>query len=289
MHVQPIADAATHSRDLVESLARELSEDELELPSFPDAAEKVRRTLEDPDCSGPRLVRAIGADPALAGQIVRLANSAANRPGPVRITTLVCAVARIGQDAIRSTAVSMAMRQLASAASMPALRAPLGRVWKHSIQVAALSHTLAKRAQHLRPDEAMLAGLVHDIGKLYVLRRAADHHAPCADERALDELVDAWHVGIGRAIVDAWGFPEAVGVAVDEHEELERDPGRDAELADVVLVANLLARHESGEVPAPDWQRVPALGKLALTSSNHAEVLHRSAAEIRAIVDALKG
>ena len=289
MNAQPVADLSTRSRDLVESLARELSEDELELPSFPDAAERVRRTLEDPRCSGPRLVRAIGADPVLAGQIVRLANSAAYRCGPVRITTLVCAIARLGHDTIRSTAVSLAMRQLAGAAARPALRAPLGRLWKHSVQVAALSHTLAKRVPHLRPDEAMLAGLVHDIGKLYILRRAADHGAQCAGDAALDELVDAWHVGIGRAIVDAWGFPDAVGVAVDEHEEIERDPGPDADVADVVLVANLLARHAAGEIASLDWQRVPALGKLGLMPGNTGEVLQRSAAEIRSIVDALEG
>jgi len=278
-----------NGHEIVQNLARELSEDDLELPSFPDAAEKVRRCLEDPGCSAPVLMRVIGADPVLTGQIVRLASSAAYNPRGVPINTLVGAIARIGHDAIRSTAASMAMRQLASAASTPAIKAPLGRLWKHSVQVAALSHTLAKRAPGLRPDEAMLAGLVHDIGKLYVLKRAAGHPELAACETLRDQLVDDWHCGVGRAIVDAWGFPEAVGVAVDEHEETDRDPGKEADIADVVLVANLLARQSSGEIPVPDWADIPALAKLALTPANYGTVLEESASQIRSIVDALRG
>ena len=91
------------------------------------------------------------------------------------------------------------------------------------MQVAAVAYTLAKRVPGLDHDEAMLAGLVHDIGELYILKRAAEQPELLADTDALAELVADWHTGVGHAIVEAWGFPEPVATAVSEHEDLERD------------------------------------------------------------------
>lgn len=269
----------------VEHLARELSGDQLELPSFPDAAERVRRALDDPDCAADRLAKIIGTDAGLTGQIVRMANSSAYNARGTQISSLQVAIGRLGQDTIRSAAVAMAMRQLAHASATPALKEPLGRFWKHSVQVAAVAYTLATRVPHINQDEAMLAGLVHDIGELYILKRAAEQPELLADAFALSELIEHWHTGIGHAIVEAWGFPESVVKAVSEHEELERDIG---DVASSVLVANLLAKREAGELQEMDWEQVPAFGKLGLTLENRDEVLRASRDEIQSIVGALK-
>jgi len=273
----------------VENLAQELTHGDLELPAFPDAAERIRRALDDPDCAPARLARVVGADAGLAAQIMRMANSALYNARGFEITNLQVAIGRLGQDALRSAATAMAMRQLAHAAATPALKQPLGRLWKHSMQVAAVAFTLAKRQPHLNRDEAMLAGLVHDIGELYILKRAAEEPGLLEDKPVLDELIENWHTGVGRAIVDAWGFPESVVTAVDEHEELGRDPGSTSDLTSAVMVANLIAKLEAGEITEVDWQEIPAFTRLGLDEQTLATVLQESAEEIRSMIESLKG
>ncbi len=278
---------AMSGMEFVENLAQELTTGQLELPAFPDAAERVRRALDDPDCGADRLARVIGTDAGLAAHIMRMANAAAYNARGFEITSLRVAIGRLGHDTIRSAAVATAMRQLAQASATPALKEPLGRLWKHSVQVAAVAYTLAKRVPGLDQDEAMLAGLVHDIGELYILKRAAEQPELLADTAAVSELVANWHTGVGQAIVEAWGFPEPVVKAVDEHEDLERDV-TPADAATAVLVANLFAKVEAGEIETPDWEQIPSFARLGLSAETCEEVLRESAGEIRSIVDALK-
>ncbi len=274
----------------VEQLGRELSQGDLELPSFPEAAERVRRTLDDPNCSPAMITRVIASDPVLAANIVRMANSATyNRIGS-EINSLQVAVGRLGHDTVRSVATAAALRQLTSIAATPGLKAPLKDLWRHSVQVAAVAYTLAKRLpDYLCEDEVMLAGLVHDIGKLYILQRAAALSDGACDPLTLSELLDHWHTGVGRAIVEAWGFSDSVTMAVDEHEEIGRDYTGPADVTSAVLVANLIAKSEAGEIDAVDWRRVPSFTKLNLTPESYQVVRRESAAEIKSIVDALKG
>jgi len=275
--------------EFVANLGNELSRGELELPSFPDVAERTRRALDDPDCSSKTLSLVIGADAALAARVIRMANSAAYNPTGSSITDLRAAIGRLGQETIRTTAVAHAVRQLSGATELKALREPLSKLWKHSVQVAAISHVLAKRHSYLNADEALLAGLVHDIGKLYILKCAAARPKLFENPTVLDELVQEWHTGVGRAIVEAWGFSEAVTNATDEHEVYSHCPKDGPDLTCIVLVANLLAKREMNELESVDFDQIPAFRRLGLGGEKSKEILSESAAEIRSIVDALKG
>ena len=87
----------------------------------------------------------------------------------------------------------------------------------------------------------MLAGVIHDIGAFYILSRMGAHPELFDDRDSVGEIVDDWHTAIGHAILEEWGFPQAVTDAVDEHESVERTHVGRADLTDVVMVANLLA------------------------------------------------
>ena len=273
----------------VEALARQLSSGELELPTFPDVVVSVRRAVDDPECSTAKLILVVGSDAVLAARILRVANSAVyNLSGSARVVELRTAITRLGRDTIRTVAVAHAVQQLHHMRGLRALRDPLRKLWKHSVQVAATSHVLARRHCHLNPDEALLAGLIHDIGKLYILKAAAAWPGLCQDEAALGELSREWHTGIGRAIVEAWGLSEAVAMATDEHEEIGYDSDAPPDLTSVVLVANLYAKLEEDEIESVDWSLIPAFGRLGLTAEAGEDVLHESADEIRSVIDALK-
>jgi len=273
--------------EFVATLGEELAAGTLHLPTFPDVAMRVREALDDENCTNDRLAKVIGADPVLAAQVMRVANSAAYARGGEPVADLRIATSRLGQDTLRNTAIAFAMHQIASAEAMPAIKAPLGAVWRHSVYVAAIAHCLAKRLTRLNPEEAMLAGLVHDIGKLYILMRAAKDSEVLDDEEMLAECMEQWHPGVGRAIVEAWDFSDAIAVAVDEHEEFDRGD-LPVDLTTVVTVANVYAKVVIGELDSVVWNEIPAIGKLGLTADTAEEIVGESAEEIQSLVDALK-
>jgi len=231
----------------------------------------------------------VGSDPALAAQVVRMANAAAYTTAGRPVRDLPAALNRLGHGVVRSTATGLAVRQMCEAGEVRERRVQLGLLWKHSLEVAALSHVFARRLTGINPDEAMLAGLVHDIGRFYLVRHADEFSSMCADEAAFEELADSWHTGIGRAIVEAWYLSEQTAVAVDEHESLEREHPGGADLADVVLAANLYAKSSSAEPgDRACWDTLPAFRRLKLDSAGGAGLLRESAEEVQAVIDALK-
>jgi hypothetical protein len=126
--------------------------------------------------------------------------------------------------------------------------------------VAALSYALARNARFSgKPDEAMLAGLLHAVGKFYIYMRAADHPQLFADQEALRGLMSQWHTGVARAIVESWGFPDSIAHAVDEQELKERDRIASADASDVLFVANIIAR--TGRKAAAELGDLDALAR----------------------------
>ncbi|MCL5668694.1 MAG: HDOD domain-containing protein, partial [Gammaproteobacteria bacterium] len=134
-------------------------------------------------------------------------------------------------------------------------------------QVAAISHALAAHFTRLQPDEALLAGLVHDIGALPILTRAEKYPELLQNETALLDVVQRMHCKVGKAILQEWKFAPELILAAAEHETLQRRPDKPADYADVVLVANLQS-HIGTDHPhnQADWTAIPAFAKLGISA-----------------------
>jgi putative nucleotidyltransferase with HDIG domain len=262
---QPQADAHEGLFELVRELGHELSGGKLVLPSFPDVATRVQEALVDPSCCAATLARVAGADPVLAAKLLRMANSALLRRGEVNVTNLQTAVSRLGFDAVRNSAVALAARQIADAKGAKHLRPHLEALWRHSVDVAGLAYVIAKQCAEMNADDAMLAGLLHDIGKFYILRKA-DAYSECfAEEGALQEIMHSWHGGVGRAILEAWDFHATIVEVADEHDNMSRQHLGRADLCDVVMAANVLVhRSPGGRYAEIDLATIPAFSKLKL-------------------------
>src|SRR5271165_1098287 len=171
--------------DFVRTLAAELSGGNVDLPSFPEIAVRIRRVLSDPNSSIEQVVRVVGSEPALAARLLRMANSASlNRSGRP-VSELRTAINRIGYNMVRSASISFSMAQIRNSNKLAGLEHHLNDLWQRSTLVAALAFVLARKCTKVNPDEAMLTGMMHGIGKLYVLTRAADHAELFAGETAL--------------------------------------------------------------------------------------------------------
>ena len=177
----------------VQALAGELSKGKVDLPSFPDIALRVRKVLGDEEVTQEQVVRVVGSEPALAARLMQIANSAALNFSGKPIRSCAAAINRMGHNMVRSAAIAFAMSQLKKVDSLKGLEKPLDDLWKSSAAVAAMSHAVAKRYSKINPDTGMLAGLLHGIGKLYILTRSNKHPALFADATAYNQIVRDWH------------------------------------------------------------------------------------------------
>ena len=199
--------ASSAAFEFVRELAVALSSGEVELPSFPDVSARVQRALGEEDVPLERVVRIVGGEPVLAGRVMTLANSAAMNPAGSPIGELRSAVTRLGFDNLRSMAIAFAMAQLRRAAEFRDIEKPLTALWQRSVHMAAMCFVVARRAGRVNSDTALLAGLVHGVGKIYILTRASRHPGLFADQQSYESLVRDWHGNVARALLENWHFP----------------------------------------------------------------------------------
>lgn len=275
--------------EFIQDLAKELSSKNLIFPTSLNATMRIRSALNDPDASISKIAHIVGAEPVLSAQLLRLANSAAARVGSRQITELQTAITRLGFSLVRNVAISVGMRQLSQAQEKGGMPQEVEALWKHSIFVAATSFVLAKKLTRINPDEAMLAGLLHDIGAFYILTRAKNYPELFADKAALQDVIQQWHAEIGEAILESWEIPESIQTASKEHESFDRAVSGPPDLTDVVMVANILAEQpKPGTTENIDWNNAPsAFLRLKMNAETCTAVMLESEEEIKQIALAL--
>ena len=284
----PLQAPSTAAFDFVRTLAAELSVGNVDLPSFPEIAIRVRRVLSDPNSSVEQVVRVVGSEPALAARLLRISNSASlNRSGRA-VTDLRTAINRIGYNMVRSASISFSMAQIRKSNKLAGLEHHLNDLWQRSTLVAALAFVLARNCTKVNPDEAMLTGMMHGIGKLYVLTRVIEHPQLFASPPMLNQIISEWHTSIGKAILENWNFSEAMAQAVGDQADLSRIEDGPPDLTDVVAVAILMASHadDSSGLEAA-LNDLPAARRLGLDQAKTQAVMSESAAEVTALSQAL--
>jgi HD-like signal output (HDOD) protein len=166
-------------------------------------------------------VRIRVAEPALPARLLQLANSAAVNAAGRKITDLRLAIARIGSNLVRSGWIAFAMSQWTKSEELRGAREPLRALWQRSALVAAMASVLAKRLTNVNPDTAALAGILHGMGKLYILVNAVKHTALFADTKTYHGIEQLWHADIAKALLENWEISADVVDAVHLQEDLE--------------------------------------------------------------------
>ena len=250
---------------LVERLERSLSDGNLELPSLPEVAMKIRRTLADENVSVSEIARVLGTDPALAARTLRVANSAMFYRGSRPITSLSGAVSQLGHRMVRNVALSFAAQQVFIGYGSRPLKELVGAVWRHSVHAAVVAHMLARVRTKLNADEAFLAGLLHSVGKLYIFMRAKDDVEALAGDSGFESVLAAWHPRLGRAVIEAWELSDELAAAVGEHLSCSLEAPEPPTMTDVVAVANYLVEHSEAACEDADFHsKVPSFGSLSM-------------------------
>ena len=241
----------------------ELVHDRLVLPTLPEAALRVRDLATREDVTAAQLSAEIGRDPALAVRLLRVANSAAQR-GNARIESLQQAVTRLGIGYTRLLVESLVMEQLFTTTT-PALREHLRGIWQRSVAVAGLSQVIAAHCTLLDPARAMLAGLVHEVGALPVIRVADSQAERVEPGPMLEAVIRLLAPRIGRLVLQAWHFPPELVAVPTDCVDLQRTHDGPADYADVVCVARLQVLARAAPLSPAVPEALPAHRKLDLS------------------------
>ena len=285
---QPIDGASYRAAfDFVQALAAELSRGVVDLPAYPDVAIRVRHVLAEDHVTSDRIARVIAADAGLAARMLSLANSAALSRGGKPQTDLRLAITRVGHDTVRSAALAYALQQIRAAESLGHIRDDLARLWQRSTLVAATARVLAVRTHAAGADEALLAGLLHNVGCVYILARADAHASFLADAAVRDAVMQEWHAHVGKAIAQNWGLSEHVADAIGEQDTVDRLEAGRRDLVDVLFVAVRAAECDGQPDGLALLADLPAFRRLALDEHALLDALRDSAAEIAGLRSAL--
>jgi HD-like signal output (HDOD) protein len=251
------------AEEFYSQLLKDIQSNQLVLPTLPEVALKVRDTIENEDVSAREVANVISTDAALSARLIQVANSPMYR-GSKQIEDIQTAVARLGFTTTRDIVTGLVMQQMFQATS-EVTDQRLRHIWEHSTQVASISQVLCSQFTKLKKDQAMLAGLVHDIGALPILVAAEDMPELLEDEATLDKFIKELHPRLGKMILESWHFLPEISAVAAEHEDLSRNSGDEIDYVDLVQVANLQSYiGTDNPLASVNFDDVPSCVKLGL-------------------------
>ncbi|WP_184609668.1 HDOD domain-containing protein [Xanthomonas arboricola] len=241
------------------------------LPRRPQLLPQLMRAVNDPDASGRGIAAIIAQDPALAANLLRIANSALYRPQGGPLESLERAVVHIGTEGVRQIVAAAVMQPVLSLEGGLYARLPAA-VWDYALRTAAAA------AAYMRERggdtlSAQLAGLLQGLGAVVILRVLRDAYAerpslPYSLEVAA-ALVERHTAAVAKTIATTWDLPAALGTALDEQRPehdttlLTSSLGMALRYGRLAAALAMLARHGAE-------QEEHALGVLSTLEPDHA-------------------
>lgn len=222
------------------AIEQELRERELSFPTVLDLSLRIREVASDPRSTVGDLARLVQLEPVLSARIVRTANSVVFNRGGRAVSSVTEGIQRIGIENVRVTALVVAMDQLAQEHRSRTMRDLARGVWQHSVDVGAWGFALARELRVGSEDTALLAGLMSDVGHLFLIARVGQFPAVAEDAHGFREIAQFWGAALTRGIVDSMGLPADT---LDEVESIDSYAAAwpPATLKDVLGVASLVA------------------------------------------------
>jgi len=214
-----------------------------ELELLPAQAARAFELASDPNSKSEEFITIIESDEALSSRIIRVANSVYFFRGtPAK--DIEKAVANIGLDELRCLLSATMLKSLLQSKS-----GAREQLWGNSVATAIASRQIAKMTSHIVPGEAFLAGLLHDVGKLVMIRRGGTNYEKvlqivAAGEKnfiqAEETVFELNHVEVGKFVAEEWHFPRNIIEAIAFHHEPPPEEKR-VSLSTLVQIADLVA------------------------------------------------
>jgi HD-like signal output (HDOD) protein len=270
---------------------RDLCDEAAVLPSLPDLALRIRQAIENGASDARDIARVVETDPAMTAKLIKVANSAFySRRNPVE--TCTAAVVRLGTRTTQKLVLTFSMREVFQAPQSQ-LKERMRTLWSHSADVAAISFTLARHTGRFDPEEALLAGLLHDVGTIAILNYSRNMPLLSRDPEALEGTIRRLRGELGAMILRAWSFPADLVAAVREAENWLRPNAASADLADLVIAAQAHERlAHRGLAELPPFDEITAIQRVLgkdITPETSLEIIKTAQSQITEMRGVLGG
>lgn len=280
-----IPDELQHSR-LLQTFAQHFHDDEMVVPSLPSIAIKLRKAMQK-EIGIDEAVKIIQLDPVISAKLIEVANC------PLYISVKPVkscfeAVQRIGLNATRSLVISLSIKNIFKSDSSQ-IKKHLDHLWKESLYLSSLSFVLSSVSKQSIPEEALLAGLICDIGAVPFLNFVANLPADYYDKDEIIKSIPVVKGVVGTSILQKWGFAEEfikVPIASEDWYHSSEGP---LTYSDIVILSRLHSKiGNKSHSTLPAITSIPAASKLkniTLSPENSLSILHDAKDKIN---DALK-
>ncbi|NOR68364.1 MAG: HDOD domain-containing protein, partial [Methylomarinum sp.] len=229
-------------------------------PCLPDVAFKLRSAIQK-DIGVQEAVKIINFDSVIASRLIQIVNSPLYRAvNP--ITSCHDAVARLGLATTRNLVTSISIQNLFKSKNKE-IKAKIHQLWKQSVQVSSISYTLASLTKKVNPDEALLAGLTHNIGVLPILIFADGLKSDEYTAQDLELTISTLQGLVGSLVLEKWGFPEKLKETPKNVERWYGHEQGEIEISDIVLLAKFHSYIGTKQMQKlPPIHTLPAFQKL---------------------------
>ena len=226
------------------------------LSMLPQVTTQVLKLVDNPNASPRQVGALIERDAGLASKLLKTANSPYyGMPGKIR--TVSQAISVMGLSAVRSVIVSQAYQQITGGRAH-ARRFDKVAFWQHSLATASAARILARFKGWRDPEEAFLAGLLHDAGRLVMDRFLTNEfdqaialslERGCSLTEAERETLGYTHVEVGMMLGEQWQLPDSLMEGIRQHHEAV--PFETSPIGCLVYAANVLAHQAGFGIGAP--------------------------------------
>lgn len=244
-----------------ESFSQAYRENKLRLPSLPNVALKLNKAMANEDIGVNEAVDIIHMDSAIVTKLVQVSNSPAYAPANP-ITNCHDAVLRLGLEATRNLVMSLSLKQLFKCEDKQLMQS-MESLWKKSLYLSSLSFVLASETNVINPDDALLAGLVADIGTIPLLHFAEENPSDHPDFKDIESAMPYLRAPVGSLVLHTLGFSKELSAIPHHAEDWYYDKGDKLTLTDIVILAKLHSYISTKKAEGlPYINSIPAYSKL---------------------------
>lgn len=249
--------------ELFQSLLQAFMQKKLDLPSLPEAALKIRQAINTPGVGSNEIIQIVQTDPVLSARLVKVANSPLY--GTWReIKTVRDAVRRLGLETTKHLSFSLSVKKLFSAKTSM-IKDYIHKIYLESTAIASIAFVITQqKAQHLDPEQALLSGLIQNLGLIPILKYIDGHPSMMQSTEQLGKSVQNLYVPVSTLLLNEWNFDPEFMQIIEQAKNWTRDTGQKADYSDIVIAARLIYLHRLGECPVEKLEDLPIFKKLKL-------------------------